>query len=102
MRGSLGQQDVSTAQRLDEELRRSATEASIVRSKIKKEDLEDITLSYDIPTSVILRAPGPEEQADVPHEGFVSIYELEMQQVLRLPMRPFLHKVMRDSNMALC
>ncbi|KAL2490951.1 hypothetical protein Adt_26579 [Abeliophyllum distichum] len=60
-RDSLGQRDAHVAQRLDEELKRSATEASMVRSKIREEDLENIRLSYDIPTSVMLWAPSPEE-----------------------------------------
>ncbi|KAL2461875.1 hypothetical protein Adt_45295 [Abeliophyllum distichum] len=61
MRGLLGQRDAPAAQRLDQELKFSATEASMVRSKIRKKDLEDIRLSYDILASVTLQAPGPEE-----------------------------------------
>ncbi|KAL2512065.1 hypothetical protein Adt_17665 [Abeliophyllum distichum] len=45
MKGSLGQKDVLTVQRLDEELKHSATEASMVFSKIREEDLVDIRLS---------------------------------------------------------
>ncbi|KAL2525641.1 hypothetical protein Adt_10695 [Abeliophyllum distichum] len=75
MRGSLDKRDVPVVKMLDEELRRSATEASMVRSRITAEDFEDIRLSYDIPASVTLRALGLEERADNPPEGFVSIYE---------------------------
>ncbi|KAL2505655.1 hypothetical protein Adt_21276 [Abeliophyllum distichum] len=45
MRGSLDKRDVSVVQQLDEELKRLATAASMVRSKIREVDLEDIRLS---------------------------------------------------------
>ncbi|KAL2479952.1 hypothetical protein Adt_32918 [Abeliophyllum distichum] len=60
MRGSLKKRDAPAARALDEELRQSATEASMARSRITAEELEDLRLSYDIPTSVILRALSPE------------------------------------------
>ncbi|KAL2526608.1 Plus3 domain-containing protein [Abeliophyllum distichum] len=88
--------------RLDEELKRSATEASIVRLKIREEDLVDIKLSYNIPDSVKLRALGPEERANDHPEGSVSIYEPTMQQGLRLPMHPFFYKFLRDWNLVPC
>ncbi|KAL2480650.1 hypothetical protein Adt_33616 [Abeliophyllum distichum] len=66
MRGSLDKRDASAARALDEELRLSATEASMARSRITTEELEDLRLSYDIPSSVLLRAPGPEERANDP------------------------------------
>ncbi|KAL2480762.1 hypothetical protein Adt_33728 [Abeliophyllum distichum] len=75
MRGSLDKRDAPAARALDEELRRSATEASMARSRITMEKLEDLRLSYDIPSSISLRAPGPEERVDDPPEGFVTIYE---------------------------
>ncbi|KAL2526659.1 hypothetical protein Adt_11713 [Abeliophyllum distichum] len=50
MRGSLGQKNALATQRLDEELKRSAIETFMVHSKIREEDLEDIRLSYDVPT----------------------------------------------------
>ncbi|KAL2466487.1 Uncharacterized protein Adt_42338 [Abeliophyllum distichum] len=96
MRGSLDKRDVPEARALDEELRRSATEASMARSKIDAEELEDLWLSYDIPASVRLRTPGSEERADDLPEGFLAIYELVMQQGLRLSMYPFFHEVLRD------
>ncbi|KAL2480674.1 Plus3 domain-containing protein [Abeliophyllum distichum] len=74
----------------------------MVRSRITAEELEDLRLSYDIPTSVTLRAPGPEERADDPPEGFVAIYEPTMQQGLHLPMHPFFRGVLRDWNLAPC
>ncbi|KAL2512771.1 hypothetical protein Adt_18371 [Abeliophyllum distichum] len=89
MRRSLDKKDAPAARTLDEELRCSATEASMDRSRITVEELEDLRLSYDIPSSVTLMAPGPEERADDPPEGFVTIYEPAMQQGLRLPMHPF-------------
>ncbi|KAL2518039.1 putative abhydrolase domain-containing protein [Abeliophyllum distichum] len=89
MRGSLDKRDAPAARALDEELRRSATEASMARSRITAEELEDLRLSYDIPSSVSLRTPGPEERADDPPEGYVAIYEPAMQQGLRLSMHPF-------------
>ncbi|KAL2474401.1 hypothetical protein Adt_35137 [Abeliophyllum distichum] len=73
MKSSLGQRDAPAVQRLDKELKRSDTEASMVHSKIREEDLEDIRLSYDIPTLMTLRAPGLEERASDLPEGFVSI-----------------------------
>ncbi|KAL2461541.1 hypothetical protein Adt_44961 [Abeliophyllum distichum] len=73
MRGSLDKKDAPTTKALDEELRRSATEVFMAHSKISKGELEDMRLSYDILASVILRAPGPEERADEPPEGFVAI-----------------------------
>ncbi|KAL2498783.1 Uncharacterized protein Adt_24333 [Abeliophyllum distichum] len=102
MMGSLDKRDAWTARVLDEELRQSATEASMARSRITAEELEDLQLSYDIPTSVTLRAPGPEERADDPPEGFISIYELAIQQGLRLLMHPFFREVLKDWNLAPC
>ncbi|KAL2513137.1 hypothetical protein Adt_18737 [Abeliophyllum distichum] len=64
MRGSLDKRDASVVRALDEELRCSVTEASMARSRITVEELEDLRLSYDIPFSVTLRAPGPEERAN--------------------------------------
>ncbi|KAL2518609.1 Uncharacterized protein Adt_14856 [Abeliophyllum distichum] len=89
MRGSLDKRDALAARALDEELRRSATEASMARSRITVVELEDLRLSYDISSSVSLRASGPEERANDPPEGFVAIYEPTMQQGLRLSMHPF-------------
>ncbi|KAL2456920.1 hypothetical protein Adt_46566 [Abeliophyllum distichum] len=86
MRGLLDKRDALAARALDEELRRSATEASMARSRITAEELEDLRLSYDIHSSVTLRAP----------EGFVAIYEPAMQQGLRLPMHPFFRVVLKD------
>ncbi|KAL2498119.1 Uncharacterized protein Adt_23669 [Abeliophyllum distichum] len=74
----------------------------MARSRITTEELDDILLSYDIPSSVALRAPGLEERADDPLEGFVAIYEPAMQQVLRLPMHPFFREVLRDWILAPC
>ncbi|KAL2466848.1 hypothetical protein Adt_42699 [Abeliophyllum distichum] len=42
MRGSLDKRDVPATRALDEELRRSATEASIARLRITAEELEDL------------------------------------------------------------
>ncbi|KAL2506010.1 Uncharacterized protein Adt_21631 [Abeliophyllum distichum] len=102
MRGSLDKRDALVAKALDEELRRSATKASMARSRITVGKLEDIRLSYDIPTSVTLRAPGLEESTDDPPEGFVVIYEPTMQQGLHLPVHHFFHEVLRDWNLAPC
>ncbi|KAL2505690.1 hypothetical protein Adt_21311 [Abeliophyllum distichum] len=85
MRRSLNKRDAPTAKALDEELRRSATEASMACSRITTGELEDIRLFYDISASVILRALGPEERADDTPEGFAAIYKPAMQQGLRLP-----------------
>ncbi|KAL2505109.1 Uncharacterized protein Adt_20730 [Abeliophyllum distichum] len=74
MRGSLDKRDALVARTLDEELRRSATEA----------------------------APGPEERADDPPKGFVAIYESAMQQGLRLSVHPFFREVLKDWNLAPC
>ncbi|KAL2474517.1 hypothetical protein Adt_35253 [Abeliophyllum distichum] len=79
MRRSLDRRDALAVRVLDEELRRSATEASMARSRITAEEFEDLRLSYDIPSSVSLRALTPEERTDDPPEGFVAIYELAMQ-----------------------
>ncbi|KAL2526156.1 hypothetical protein Adt_11210 [Abeliophyllum distichum] len=79
MRGSLDKRDVPVARAIDEELRRSATEVSMARSRITAEELEDLRQSYDIPTSVTLTVPGPEERADDLPEGFVAIYKPVMQ-----------------------
>ncbi|KAL2498055.1 hypothetical protein Adt_23605 [Abeliophyllum distichum] len=54
MRGLLDQRDAPAVQRLDNELKRSATEASMVPSKIGSEDLVDIRLSYNISDLVTL------------------------------------------------
>ncbi|KAL2541733.1 Uncharacterized protein Adt_02711 [Abeliophyllum distichum] len=86
--------------RLTRKLRRSATEASMARSRISGGELEDIRLSYDILVSVILRASGPEERTDDPPERFVAIYEPTMQQGLRLSMHHFFYEVLRDWNLA--
>ncbi|KAL2471377.1 Uncharacterized protein Adt_39513 [Abeliophyllum distichum] len=102
MRGSLDKKDASTAKVLDEELRQSATEASMARSRITVEELEDIRLSYDISAFVTLRAPGPEERVDDLPKGFVTIYEPAMQQGLRLPMHQFFREVLRDWNLVPC
>ncbi|KAL2517603.1 Uncharacterized protein Adt_13850 [Abeliophyllum distichum] len=102
MRSSLDQRNAPAAYRLDEELKHSATEAYMVRSKIREEYLVDIRLSYNISNSVTLRAPSPEERANDPHEGFVSIYEPAIQQGLRLPIHPFFHEVLQDWNLAPC
>ncbi|KAL2497709.1 Uncharacterized protein Adt_23259 [Abeliophyllum distichum] len=102
MRGSLDKRDAPTVRALDEELRRSATEVSMARSRITTEELEDLRLSHDIPSSVLLRASGPEELADDPPEGFVAIYEPAIQQGHRLPMHPFFHEVLKDWNLAPC
>ncbi|KAL2518970.1 Plus3 domain-containing protein [Abeliophyllum distichum] len=102
MRGSLDKRDAPAARALDEELRRSATEASMACSRITAEELEDLRLSYDIPSSISLRARGPEEHANYPSEGFVAIYEPTMQQGLRLPMHPFFREVLKDWNLAPC
>ncbi|KAL2504307.1 Uncharacterized protein Adt_19928 [Abeliophyllum distichum] len=74
----------------------------MARSRITAEELEDLRLSYDIPSSVLLRALGREERADDPHEGFVAIYEPAIQQGLRLPMHPFFREVLKDWNLAPC
>ncbi|KAL2525950.1 hypothetical protein Adt_11004 [Abeliophyllum distichum] len=66
MRGSLDKKDAYAARRLDEELKRLATDASMVCLKITEADLEDIRLFYDVPASVVLRTPDPEEWADYP------------------------------------
>ncbi|KAL2474454.1 hypothetical protein Adt_35190 [Abeliophyllum distichum] len=58
MKGSLDKRDAPAVKALDEELRQLATEASMACSRITVEELEDIRLSYDIPASVTLRAPG--------------------------------------------
>ncbi|KAL2474230.1 hypothetical protein Adt_34966 [Abeliophyllum distichum] len=79
MRGSLDKRDAPAARALDEELRRFATEASMAHSRITAEELEDLRLSYDIPSPVLLRDPSPEERIDNPPEGFVAIYEPAMQ-----------------------
>ncbi|KAL2465691.1 Uncharacterized protein Adt_41542 [Abeliophyllum distichum] len=97
---SLIKRDSPVAKVLDEELKQSATEASMDCSRIIEEELEDMRLSYDIPASVILRAPGPEECTDDPPEGFVAIYEPTMQQGLRLPMHHFFREVLKDWNLA--
>ncbi|KAL2526422.1 Uncharacterized protein Adt_11476 [Abeliophyllum distichum] len=102
MRISLNKRDAPEAKALDEELRRSATEASMARSMFTAGELEDIQLSYDILASVILRALGPEERANDPLEGFIAIYEPTMQQGLRLSMHHFLREVLRDWNLAPC
>ncbi|KAL2505264.1 hypothetical protein Adt_20885 [Abeliophyllum distichum] len=73
MRGSLDKRDSLVARVIDEELRRSATEASMARSRITAEELEDLRLSYDISFSVTLRVPSPEERTNDPPEGFVAI-----------------------------
>ncbi|KAL2479864.1 hypothetical protein Adt_32830 [Abeliophyllum distichum] len=73
MRGSLDKRDAPAAKALDEELKQSATEASMARSRIVEEELEDMWLSYDIFASVILMGPGPEERANDPPKGFVAI-----------------------------
>ncbi|KAL2497786.1 hypothetical protein Adt_23336 [Abeliophyllum distichum] len=78
MRGSLDKRDDPAVGALDEELRRSTKEASMACLRITAEELEDLRLSYDIPSSVSLRAPGPEERANNPPEGFVVIYEPAM------------------------
>ncbi|KAL2465767.1 hypothetical protein Adt_41618 [Abeliophyllum distichum] len=78
-KGSLDKRDVPAARALDEELRCSVTEASMAHSRITAEELDGLRLSYDIPSSVLLRAPGPEERTDDPHEGFVAICEPAMQ-----------------------
>ncbi|KAL2513218.1 Uncharacterized protein Adt_18818 [Abeliophyllum distichum] len=100
MRESLDKRDAPAAKALDEEHRWSVTEVSMARSRITVEELEDIRLSYDILASVTLRAPGPEERADDPPEGFVAIYKPTMQQGLRLPMHQFFHEVIKDWNLA--
>ncbi|KAL2541624.1 Uncharacterized protein Adt_02602 [Abeliophyllum distichum] len=102
MRGSLDKRDAPVARALDEELRRTATEASMARSRITVEELEELRLSYDIPSSVLLRAPDPKERTDDLPEGFVAIYEPAMQQGLRLPMHPFFREVLNDWNLAPC
>ncbi|KAL2542156.1 Uncharacterized protein Adt_03134 [Abeliophyllum distichum] len=102
MRGSLDKRYVPATKWLDEKLKRSATEAFIVPSKVREANLEDFRLFYDIPTLVELRAPGSEERAEDPHEGFVPIYEPAMQQSLHLPIHLFFRKVLRDWNLALC
>ncbi|KAL2465503.1 hypothetical protein Adt_41354 [Abeliophyllum distichum] len=86
----------------NEELKRSATKASIVHSKIKEDDLEDIRLSYYILDSVTLWALGLEERADDSLEGFIAIYEPTMQQGLCLPVHHFFHEVLRNWNLAQC
>ncbi|KAL2542732.1 hypothetical protein Adt_03710 [Abeliophyllum distichum] len=96
MRESLDKRDASSARALDEELRRSATKASIASSRITTEELEDLRLSYGIPSSVTLRAPGPEERTDDHPQGFVAIYEPTMQKGLHLPMYPFFREVLKD------
>ncbi|KAL2505629.1 Plus3 domain-containing protein [Abeliophyllum distichum] len=88
----------SAAKAFDEELRRSATEASIARSRITARELEDIRLSYDIPAFVTLRTPGPEERADDPPKGFVAIYEPAMQQGLRQPMHHFFRESVAEAG----
>ncbi|KAL2462190.1 Uncharacterized protein Adt_45610 [Abeliophyllum distichum] len=99
---SLDKRDAPAARVLDEKLRRSATEVSMARSRITAEELEDLRLSYDISSFVLLWAPGPKERADDPPEGFINIYEPAMQQGLRLPMHPFFHEVLKDWNLAPC
>ncbi|KAL2461712.1 Uncharacterized protein Adt_45132 [Abeliophyllum distichum] len=74
----------------------------MARSRITAEELEDLRLSYDILSSVLLRALGPEERADDPPEGFVAIYEPAMQQGLRLSMHSFFYEVLKDWNLAPC
>ncbi|KAL2505558.1 Plus3 domain-containing protein [Abeliophyllum distichum] len=102
MRGSLDKRYAPAARALDEELRRSTTEASMARSRITVEELEDLRLSYDILSSVLFKAPGPEERANDPPEGFVPVYEPTMQQGLRLPMHQFFREVLKDWNLASC
>ncbi|KAL2528475.1 Cold-regulated plasma membrane protein 4-like [Forsythia ovata] len=75
MRGSLDKKDAPAARQLDKELKRSTTEASMARSKIKEVELENIRRSYDISVFVELKTPGLEERADDPPEGFIAIYE---------------------------
>ncbi|KAL2474227.1 Uncharacterized protein Adt_34963 [Abeliophyllum distichum] len=72
----------------------------MARSRITTEELDDLRLSYDISSAVLVRAPGPEERADDPPEGFVAIYEPAMQQSLLLPMHPFFREVLKDWNLA--
>ncbi|KAL2532890.1 Uncharacterized protein Adt_06241 [Abeliophyllum distichum] len=71
-------------------------------SRITMEELEDLRLSYDIPSFVSLRAPSSEERANDPLEGFVAIYEPAMQHGLRLSMHPFFCEVLKDWHLALC
>ncbi|KAL2506038.1 Uncharacterized protein Adt_21659 [Abeliophyllum distichum] len=71
----------------------------MARSRITAEDLR---LSYDILSSVSLRAPGPEERANDPPEGFIAIYEPAIQQGLRLSMHPFFREVLKYWNLAPC
>ncbi|KAL2497627.1 hypothetical protein Adt_23177 [Abeliophyllum distichum] len=94
MRGLLGKRDAPAAQRLDEELKRSVTKASMVCSKITEKDLEDIRLSYDILVLAMLRVLYPEERVDDPPEGFIAIYKSAMQQGLRLPVHHFFREVL--------
>ncbi|KAL2532432.1 hypothetical protein Adt_05783 [Abeliophyllum distichum] len=93
MRGSLDKRNAPVARALDEELRRSATKASMARSKIIAEELDDLRLSYDNLSSVTHRALGPDERADDLPERFVAIYEPVMQQGLRLSMHPFFREL---------
>ncbi|KAL2542680.1 Uncharacterized protein Adt_03658 [Abeliophyllum distichum] len=71
-------------------------------SRITKEELEDLWLSYDILASVTLRAPGLEQRADDPSKGFVAIYEPAMQHGLGLPIHLFFCEVLRNWNLAPC
>ena len=96
MRGSLDKRGAPAAKALDKELKRSATEASMDRSRTTEAELEDMRLSYNIPASVTLRALGLGERADDPPEGFVAIYEPVMQQGLCLPMHHFFYEVLKD------
>ncbi|KAL2526759.1 hypothetical protein Adt_11813 [Abeliophyllum distichum] len=59
--------------------------AYVFESKIIEMDLEVLKLAYDILASFLLRALHSHERTDDLSEGFVSIYELSLQQGLCLP-----------------
>ncbi|KAL2532050.1 Uncharacterized protein Adt_05401 [Abeliophyllum distichum] len=101
MRGSLDKRDASQPRRLTRSSGDRLPKRPWPIRGLLRGELEDIQLSYNIPVSVILRAPVPEERADDPPEGFIVIYEPAMQQRLRLPMHHFFHEVLRDWNLAI-
>ncbi|KAL2455066.1 hypothetical protein Adt_47461 [Abeliophyllum distichum] len=102
MRSSLNQQSVPTARQLDDELTLSMNAAAVVQIKIREVNLEVLQLAYDIFSFVGLHVLYPHERTDDPLEGHVAIYELSMQQALRLSFHPFFHEVLMDFNLAPC
>jgi hypothetical protein len=69
-------------------------EADRIASTVTEADLAVLRVKYQIPASVHLRVPGPNERANAPRFDELSLYVADFEAGLRLPFHPCIREVL--------